>query len=164
MLRIRRSTCGGAAALHQNLIVPSSDTITDTSNWPGARYGQRAGNYQSGALHEHVRDCDYNAQFEEKRCRTELRFDSMVCRGAVTLHYVNANPMLEVVCAQPLPDSLVFWSIGNHPIRRGEAPVLIHGYLAAYGGQVGQSIKGILVLEVRLKTGTGSACAFVCVA
>ena len=44
-----------------------------------------------------------------------LRFDSMVCNDTISLGYINANPTLEMACKQP-PDSLVLWSIGNHPL------------------------------------------------
>lgn len=78
-----------------------------------------AGNYRNGALQEGARNCDYNKQFEEKECRLLLRFTTPVCDGAVTLRYDWGNPPLDKVCAQPLPDSLVFWSIGNHPVNGG---------------------------------------------
>ena len=62
-------------------------------------------------------DCDYNAQFEKKRCRLRLRIDSTVCIGAVTLHYIKDNSTPDMVCAEPLPDTLVLWIIGSHPLN-----------------------------------------------
>lgn len=77
---------------------------------------RNTGNYRHGALEEGEHTCDFNAQFEEKRCRLKLRLSSTVCNDTVTLRYDPANPTLESICKQP-PDSLVLWSMGNHPLN-----------------------------------------------
>ena len=77
---------------------------------------RKTGNYRHGALEEGEHTCEFNAQFEEKRCRLKLRLSSTVCNDTVTLRYDTANPTLESICKQP-PDSLVLWSMGNHPLN-----------------------------------------------
>ena len=72
-----------------------------------------SGNHRNGALQEGAQDCDFSAQFEEKRCRLLLNLTMPVCDGSVMLHYAWGNPSLEMTCGQPLPDTLVFWSIGE---------------------------------------------------
>ena len=74
-----------------------------------------SGNHRDGALQAGAQDCEFSAQFEEKRCRLLLNLTLPVCGGAVMLHYSWGNPSLEMTCGQPLPDTLVFWSIGALP-------------------------------------------------
>ena len=61
-------------------------------------------------------DCDFDAQFEWKVCRAKLDVSATVCGGAVSLRYDWGNPSIDDVCRQPLPDSLVLWSVGNHAL------------------------------------------------
>ena len=79
-----------------------------------------AGNYKDGALEEGEHTCDFNAQFEERRCRLKLQLDATLCNDSVRLSCVGGNPPLDMVCSQPLPDSLTLWSIGNHFIAGGQ--------------------------------------------
>ncbi len=44
----------------------------------------------------------------------KLRLDATMCNDSVRLRFVAGNPPLDMVCNQPLPDSLTLWSIGNH--------------------------------------------------
>ena len=73
-----------------------------------------AGNHKDGALEEGEHTCDFNAQFEERRCRLKLQLDATLCNDSIRLSCVGGNPPLDMVCNQPLPDSLTLWSIGNH--------------------------------------------------
>ena len=63
-----------------------------------------------------MHDCDFNKQFDEKRCRTLLTHKKSVCGGVATLHYRDVNPSLNDVCAAPLPGMLTLWSMGGHQL------------------------------------------------
>ena len=57
-------------------------------------------------------DCDYNKQFDEKRCRLLLNLANIpACGGAVALHYDWGNPPREAICGAA-QGNLVLWSIG----------------------------------------------------
>ena len=71
-----------------------------------------AGDYQHGAMQAGAHDCDYNKQFDEKRCRLLLNVANIsACGGAVALHYDWGNPPREAVCDAD-QGNLVLWSIG----------------------------------------------------
>lgn len=57
-------------------------------------------------------DCDYNKQFDEKRCRLLLNLANIpACDGAMALHYDWGNPPREAIC-DAAQGNLVLWSIG----------------------------------------------------
>ncbi|KAK9833262.1 hypothetical protein WJX81_000764 [Elliptochloris bilobata] len=78
------------------------------------------GDYQHGALQADADDCDYNKQFDEKRCRMLLNLDNMtVCGGAVALHYKWGGLSQADLC-EAERSKLVLWSIGNHILPNAE--------------------------------------------
>ncbi len=91
-----------------------------------------AGNYKDGALEEGEHTCDFNAQFEERRCRLKLQLDATLCNDSVRLSFVGGNPPLDMVCNQPLPDSLTLWSIGNHFIAGKQLVSVLCSLLALF--------------------------------
>ncbi len=80
-------------------------------------FGRHAGNYKDGALLPGTRDCDYNMQFEEKRCRMELQFTIEACGGALTVSYEWGSPPLDVACGEAARGRLALYSVGNHPVE-----------------------------------------------
>ena len=71
-----------------------------------------AGDYRHGAMQAGAHDCDYNKQFDEKRCRLLLNLANIpACDGAVALHYDWGNPPREAIC-DAAQGNLVLWSIG----------------------------------------------------
>ena len=48
-----------------------------------------AENFRNGALQDVGQDCDFDAQFEEARCRLHLRLSSSLCNGAVQVDFLN---------------------------------------------------------------------------
>ena len=73
-----------------------------------------------------MQDCDYNNQFSQQRCREKLNYTTSVCDGTVTLKYGYHHPPVEMVCGQPVLDSLALWTIGNHPLNGDFLVALCH--------------------------------------
>jgi len=64
-----------------------------------------------------TRDCDYNLQFEEKRCRLELLLKMEVCGGALNVTYDWGAPHMDAVCGEAARSRLALYSVGNHPLE-----------------------------------------------
>jgi hypothetical protein len=67
-----------------------------------------------------TRDCDYNLQFEEKRCRLELLLKMEVCGGALNVTYDWGAPPMDAVCGEAARGRLALYSVGNHPLECAE--------------------------------------------
>ena len=62
------------------------------------RCGPRcAENFRNGALQDIGQNCDFDAQFEEARCRLHLRLSSSLCDGAVQVDFLNGAQQLRQV-------------------------------------------------------------------
>ena len=102
-----------------------------------------AGNYKDGALLPGTRDCDYNLQFEERRCRLELRLKLDTCGGALNVSYEWGAPLLDAVCGQAARGRLALYSVGNHPLSsaRPKCPKSPAGPVAQHKRGGGQRLR-----------------------
>jgi hypothetical protein len=59
-------------------------------------------------------DCEYDGQYEEKKCRRQIKLQATTCNGntSVSFHYGPSRSMSHDILTQ---HDMIVWSIGRHP-------------------------------------------------
>ena len=73
------------------------------------------GNYKDGTLTPHSpSNCEYDFQFSEKMCSTtRVQDPAEICGGQLSVHHFPVTRIMH----QCMPNDLIFWSEGNHPVN-----------------------------------------------